>query len=113
MTVDELVKIVISESNGYVSFPFNKDLAKDKIVWHIIKHRHNDKIYGMVFEKEQHLYLNVKLTIEHGQELRQLMGVTPGYHMNKVHWNTINVNQTELSHKELLGVIRESVQLTK
>ncbi|MCW0952626.1 MmcQ/YjbR family DNA-binding protein [Weissella ceti] len=113
MKLEDLTQLVVDMSNGFESFPFNKDMTKHKIIWHVVKHQHNQKIYGMVFEKEQKLFLNVKLTTEHGQELRELRGVTPGYHMNKNHWNTIEINNTELSYAEIKGVIQESAQLTQ
>lgn len=113
MKLEDLTQLVLEMSNGFESFPFNKDMSKDKIIWHVIKHHHNQKIYAMVFEKEQKLFLNVKLTIEHGQELRELKGVAPGYHMNKMHWNTIDINDTDLSRDEIKGIIEESARLTK
>jgi len=113
MTTEEIVQLVIDLSDGYVSYPFNKNLTQDKVIWHVIKHHHNDKVYGAVFEKDGHVHLNVKLTVEHGQELRQLNGVMAGYHMNKTHWNTILINQTDLTLREIEGVIKESALLTK
>ncbi len=112
-TVKSLVKDCLKISNGYESLPFNKDLTKDKIVWHVVKHSHNDKMYAMVFEKEHDIFLNVKLTVEHGEELRHLKGVQVGYHMNKKHWNTIDVNNTELSTREIRNVLFESAKLTE
>ncbi|WP_371861357.1 hypothetical protein [Lapidilactobacillus concavus] len=32
--------------------------------------------------------------------------------MNKTHWNTIAVNDTEVSHEELVNMIKESARLT-
>lgn len=113
MELEELVQLALDVSNGYVSFPFNDPKKKDKVVWHVIKHHHNDKMYGAIFEQDGQLQVNVKLTIEHGQELRQLAGIIPGYHMNKDHWNTISVNATELTETELRGVLRESAHLTE
>lgn len=113
MELEELVQVAVDVSNGYVSFPFNDPKKKMKITWHVLKHHHNDKMYAAIFEKDGQLNINVKLTVEHGQELRQLAGITPGYHMNKDHWNTISVNATELSTKELIAVLMESAKLTE
>ena len=40
-------------------------------------------------------------------------GVDRGYHMNKQHWVTINVNDTDLTEQEILGMLAESDALTK
>jgi predicted DNA-binding protein (MmcQ/YjbR family) len=49
--------------------------------------------------------LNLKCEPEYAQELRaQYDGIEPGFHMSKVHWNTISVNKdiTDLLLKELI-----------
>ncbi len=49
--------------------------------------------------------LNLKCDPEYAQELRaQYDAITPGFHMSKVHWNTILVNKdvSDLLLKELI-----------
>jgi predicted DNA-binding protein (MmcQ/YjbR family) len=43
----------------------------------------------------------------------KIRGVDRGYHMNKQHWVTINVNDTYLTEQEILGMLAESDALTK
>jgi predicted DNA-binding protein (MmcQ/YjbR family) len=44
-------------------------------------------------------------------ELRERFeSVTPGYHMNKTHWNTVFFNQ-DLSDRELLELVKHSYDL--
>lgn len=57
--------------------------------------------------------IDLKLEPEHGVVMRNYRGVFPGYHMNKTPWNTIRLNDTELSNQELINMIKESDELTK
>ncbi len=40
-------------------------------------------------------------------------GVIPAYHMNKKHWLSVLVNETELSEPELEAMVLESSRLTR
>ncbi|RRG17570.1 MmcQ/YjbR family DNA-binding protein [Weissella viridescens] len=113
MQLTQLVDLVVANTDGYECFPFNKPTRHEKIVWHVIKHHSNDKIIAMVFEKDAELLIDLKLTIEHGQQMRLIRGVEPGFHMNKAHWNTVHVNATDLSEGELVNMIKESATLTE
>ncbi len=55
--------------------------------------------------------INLKCDPELAAELRErYIEVTPGYHMNKKHWNTIALNGT-LSDKVILSWIDHSYEL--
>lgn len=55
---------------------------------------------------------NVKCNPILAEELREkYYSVTAGYHMNKKHWNTINVTNNELSEEELKYWIKHSYDL--
>lgn len=55
---------------------------------------------------------NVKCNPILAEELRERYhSVTTGYHMNKKHWNTINVTNNELSEEELKYWIKHSYDL--
>jgi predicted DNA-binding protein (MmcQ/YjbR family) len=55
--------------------------------------------------------VNLKCEPDLAIELReQFDAVTPGYHMNKKHWNTIYVNG-HLSHSQLVDFIFNSYSL--
>ena len=55
--------------------------------------------------------LNLKCDPEKAIELREKYSdITPGYHMNKAHWNTINLNGT-LPDKLVFKLIDHSYQL--
>ena len=53
--------------------------------------------------------MNLKCDPERARELReQYQSITPGYHMNKKHWNTVSVNEGELSEEEMFTLIDHS-----
>ena len=55
--------------------------------------------------------INVKCDPEKAIELRERYpAILPGYHMNKKHWNTVQLNQG-LSDQLILSFLDESYQL--
>ena len=55
--------------------------------------------------------VNLKCDPEQAIELRErYMGIVPGYHMNKKHWNTIAFN-ADVSDKLILELLHNSYQL--
>ncbi len=113
MDKNELIKLILDRTDGYVSYPFNKPGRKEPIQWSVIKHQSNNKILAMVFVKDDQLMMNIKLKPEQNDMMRDLQGVEPGYHMNKRHWTTITINHTEVSMKELENIVLESARLTE
>ncbi|WP_019773060.1 MmcQ/YjbR family DNA-binding protein, partial [Streptococcus sobrinus] len=61
---------------------------------------------------EGKLLLNLKLKPEQIEIMMDTKGVIPAYHMNKKHWLTVWVNETELSESELAAMVLESSRLT-
>ncbi len=55
--------------------------------------------------------VNLKCDPEQAIELRErYMGIVPGYHMNKKHWNTVAFN-ADVSDKLILELLHNSYQL--
>ena len=55
--------------------------------------------------------INLKCDPNRAQELRaEFNDIQPGYHMSKVHWNTINLNQN-VSDKMIFELINHSYEL--
>ena len=62
-------------------FPFGEDVLVYKV---------EGKVFLLTRVEEHPLSLNLKCDPDHAIELReQYDAVTPGYHMNKKHWNTV------------------------
>lgn len=72
------------------------------------------KVYGKMFaltDLEGTFKLNLKCDPERAIELREeYAAITPGYHMNKKHWNTIQIDGT-IPEKTLYELIDHSYQL--
>ena len=56
--------------------------------------------------------VNLKCNPEYAQELRAEYGcIKPGFHMNKIHWNTVLINTGELKHDFIFQLIDDSYDL--
>ena len=55
--------------------------------------------------------INLKCNPEYALELRaQFEAINPGYHMSKIHWNTVDVDK-DLPLKEVVKLIEHSYEL--
>lgn len=113
MISKKLIELVYENSATHETYPFNKSTSHEKIIWTVMKHNGSDKITAMIFEREGVLYLSLKLRTDHVDEMIKTRGVDRGYHMNKQHWVTIAVNDTDLTEQDILGMLAESDTLTK
>jgi predicted DNA-binding protein (MmcQ/YjbR family) len=69
------------------------------------------KMFALVAWQEEPLRITLKCDPELAITLRShYPAVTPGYHMNKKHWNTILLNNT-IPAEELMGMIDGSYAL--
>ena len=84
MTRREAVGLCLSFPDAYEDYPF------DDPNWTCMRHRGNRKIFALLFEREGALLLNLKCEPMQAEFWRKVYPqVTPGYHMNKTHWNTV------------------------
>lgn len=69
------------------------------------------KIYALIAWQETPLRITLKVAPEQADLQRAMFAsIKPGYHMNKQHWNTIELSG-ELSDTQLTGLIDDSYQL--
>ena len=74
-----LAKLGVAES-----FPFGDDSLVFKV---------GGKMFALLSTESQPVTLNLKCDPERAIQLREEYdAVTPGFHMNKQHWNTITIN---------------------
>jgi predicted DNA-binding protein (MmcQ/YjbR family) len=93
----------ISRKGATESFPFGEDTLVFKV---------NDKIFALV-NLDGDLSINLKCDPAYAIELRErYQDVTPGYHMNKKHWNTVMLNGS-VPEKEVFLWIDHSFNLVK
>lgn len=79
MNVEEIRAFCMAKTGTTESFPFDNETLVFKV---------GNKIYALVSLKK--LSINLKCDPERAIDLREKHdGITPGYHMNKQHWNTI------------------------
>ena len=103
MDIVTLREYCISKSAVTESFPFGDDTLVFKA---------DGKIFVLV-NLEGDLSINLKCDPVLALDLRErYSAVTPGYHMNKKHWNTIYLDGT-VPDKELFSWIDHSYDLIK
>ncbi len=83
MNIEDFRKYCLSKSEVTEGFPFdNKTLV----------FKAGNKMFALC-DIEEFDFINLKCDPERAIELReQYVGVKPGYHMNKTHWNSVYVD---------------------
>ncbi len=85
MTLDELQQYCNSKNGVTESFPFDDETLVFKVA---------EKMFCLV-NLTPPWSINLKCNPEKALELREKYEeVTPGYHMNKKHWNTVDLHGT-------------------
>ena len=105
MDIQQYFEYCLSKKGVTEHFPFDKDILVFKV---------GGKMFALASMKEWENgipSINLKCDPERAEELRaEYDDIQPGYHMNKVHWNTVNVNR-EVSDKLLKELIDHSYEL--
>lgn len=84
MNVEEFREYCLSKKGVTEEFPFDEVTLVFKVM---------GKMFALTGLDEQELIINLKCGPEKAIELReQYPCVQPGYHMNKLHWNTILID---------------------
>jgi predicted DNA-binding protein (MmcQ/YjbR family) len=101
MNIETLREYCISKKGATESFPFGDDTLVFKV---------NGKIFALV-NLDGDLSINLKCDPILAIELRErYSSVTPGYHMNKKHWNTV-LPDGSVPDKEVFYWIDHSYEL--
>ena len=92
---------------AYLDTPF-----KDKN-WQLLRYDVNKRAFAFVYEREGHVWVNVKVRPEWRDFWRQVYSsVVPAYHQNKEHWNSIILDGS-VPEEEVKRMLRESYELIK
>ncbi len=84
MNIEELRNYCLSLTETSESFPFNEKTLVFKVL---------NKIF-LLTNIDDFSKINIKCNPEQAIERRETYPeVTPGYHMNKKHWNTVQINK--------------------
>jgi predicted DNA-binding protein (MmcQ/YjbR family) len=101
MNIETIREYCISKKGATESFPFGEETLVFKT---------GGKIFALV-NLDGDLSINLKCDPAFAIELRErYSSVTPGYHMNKKHWNTIYLDGT-IPDKEVFSWIDHSYEL--
>jgi predicted DNA-binding protein (MmcQ/YjbR family) len=111
MTRQQLIDFCLTFPAAYEDYPFD-DIA-DAGAWTVMRHRTNRKSFAFLYERNGKLCVNLKCDPFEADFLRDLFtDVTPAYHMNKEHWNTVVIGG-DVPDDELKRMIERSYNLTK
>lgn len=102
MTIDELIDYCKGKKGVTVEFPFDNRHMSFKLI---------SKFFAFIDTKNGNNVISLKCEPWLAEALReQYEGVTPGYHLNKKHWNTIDVNN-DIPKEKVLEMIDMSYSL--
>ena len=108
INLNQLVDFCMKKSGVNQEFPFDKKTMVFKLC---------GKMFLLTNIQEWEQYqgrINVKNEPEINTLLReQYSSIIPGYHMNKKHWNTINIFEEELDDDFIFNLIDESYEIIK
>ena len=97
-TLDELRETCAALPHSRETFPFDMTTLVFKV---------GGKMYALTSIDAQQPSVSLKVKPEYGEELRlEYPAITPGYHLNKRHWVTVNMDGSvpdELVHELVRG----------
>ena len=103
----EAIDYCLTYENVYEDYPFHDPN------WCVIRHKGNKKVFAWIFDKDGHVWINVKCDPEWRDFWRGAFeSVIPAYHLNKKWWNSIILDGT-VPRKDIERMIGESYDLTK
>ncbi len=102
MELDKVMEHLSGKAGAEQGFPFGPEVLVFKV---------GGKIFALVALDETPLRVNLKCDPHQAEVLRGLYpAVTPGYHMNKKHWNTVILDGT-VPEDEVFAMMDDSYDL--
>ena len=107
-----LIEYCLTYPDAFEDYPFDEN-------WTVMRHGGNKKSFAFIYERDGRLCINLKCDPFDADFLRQIYrDVTPAYHMNKTHWNTVTLGagspcDSDMPDDELRRMIRRSYNLIK
>ena len=106
-TREEVLEYCLSFPDTYQDAPFHDDN------WQLVRLRPNKQAFAFTYERDGVININVKVDPEWRDFWRQAYeAVTPAYHQNKEHWNTIILDGT-IPEDDVKRMIAESYDIVK
>lgn len=104
-TREESLSHGLSFPDTYQDAPFHDEN------WQLVRYKGNKKAFLWTYERDGFINLNVKVEPDKAFFWRDIYeSVTPGYHQNKEHWNTIILDGS-IPDKDIECMIAESYDL--
>jgi predicted DNA-binding protein (MmcQ/YjbR family) len=102
MTRDDVLAICLGLPAAEETFPFGEEVAVIKV---------GGKMFALVPLSEASGSVNLKCDPGRALELREAYaGIRPGYHQNKRHWNTVDLDGS-VEDEVVRGLIEDSYDL--
>lgn len=102
MTRDEVLALCADQHGAVEDYPFGDDIAVFKV---------EGKVFALVSLSGDPGTVSLKCDPDRALELRAMHdAVRPGYHLNKRHWNTVDLDGT-VDDDELREMIEHSYEL--
>ena len=106
----EVLEYCLSYAGAYEDYPFDQGPGPES--WTAVRHTENKKIFALIYERRGTLCVNLKCDPQTSDFFRSVFPwVTPGYHMNHIHWNTLWLDGRE-DVAAVWEMIGESYRLT-
>lgn len=106
MTKRELIEYCLTYPAAFEDYPFDGE-------WAVMRHGGNKRGFAFIYERGGRLCVNLKCEPMRADLLRGAFAdVTPAYHMNKEHWNTVALGG-DVPEAELLEMIAHSYDLIR
>ncbi len=102
MDFDTINSFLLNKAGTKLELPFGPETLVYKVV---------GRIYATIAWEAEPLRISLKSDPVKAVALReQYPAITPGYHMSKIHWNTITIDGT-VPDEEIIHMINESYRL--
>ena len=102
MNFEQLDKYLLGKHGTSFDYPFDEKVRVYRIA---------EKMFALTSE-ERPVSVNLKCDPIYALELRSIYeGVIAGYHMNKKHWNTVTVEDSDVDEETVKELIDHSYEL--
>ena len=106
MRREDIVRFALTLSGAMEDYPF------DDPDFTVLRHIDNRKWFALIFTLNGRLCINVKTSPWEVDALCEAYtGITHGWHMNKRHWITIDIN-SDVSFSDIQNFIQDSYMRT-
>lgn len=106
LSKEDVIAYCLSLPAVYEDYPFDEVTA-------VMRHKGNKKSFALIIFAHGKQHINLKCEPDRAEFLRRIYaGVTAGYHMNKMHWNSVFAD-SDVPEEEIKSMIDHSYMLTR